>query len=95
MEIEPPHAVVIGEEAWFNITLHANSDQYSPQFGFVHFMWSFEKNITRPTLTSDNEVSHAFTTPGVFQVSVQAFSFIGVSKASVTITVHGMYVPKI
>lgn len=88
VEIEPPHAVVIGEEAWFNITLHANSDQYSPQFGFVHFMWSFEKNITRPTLTSDYEVSHAFTTPGVFEVSVQAFSFIGVSKASVTITVH-------
>ena len=91
MEIEPPHAVVIGEEAWFNITLHTNRDQSSPKFGYVHFVWSFEKNITRPTLTWDHEVSHTFTTPGDFEVSVQAFSFIGVSKRSVTITVHGMY----
>lgn len=90
--------MVIGQEAWFNVTLHSNNlvnpEEYSPSYGFVHFMWFFEKDKDKdkkkkPLLTWDYEVSHTFTTPGTHDVSVTAISVIGQESAHVTITVYG------
>ena len=96
MDVDPPHAVVVHEEAWFNLTLHTNheddSDEYAPKYGYVHFMWTFGENITRkPFLTWDYEVSHTFTTAGVYQVSVTAITLIGVTHGHATVTVYGEY----
>ena len=96
IDIDPPHAVVIGQEAWFNVTLHSNilakPEEHSPSYGFVHFMWFFEKDNEekkKPLLTWDNEVSHTFTTPGTHEVSVTAISVISKQSARVTVTVYG------
>lgn len=94
--IDPPHAVVIGQEAWFNVTLHSNNlvnpEEYSPSYGFVHFMWFFEKNKDKnkkPLLTWDYEVAHTFTTPGKHTVYVTAISVIGQESAHATVMVYG------
>ena len=96
IDVDPPHAVVIGQEAWFNVTLHSNNlvnpEEYSPSYGFVHFMWIFEKDKDekkKPLLTWDHEVSHTFTTPGKRDVSVTAISVIGQGSAHVSVTVYG------
>jgi len=85
--------VVIGEEAWFNVTLHSNDtvdpDEYSPKHGFVLFLWSFGENNARPMPTWDHEVSHTFSRAGDFKVSVQAVTEIGVTKGYLTVSVHG------
>lgn len=102
--------MVIGQEAWFNVTLHShnlvNLEEYSPSYGFVHFMWIFKKDNEKkkqplltwekdndtqkkPLLTWDHEVSHTFTTPGTYDVSVTAISVIGQESARVTVTVYG------
>jgi len=92
LEIDPPHAVVIGEEAWFNVTLHSNDtvdpDEYSPKHGFVLFLWSFGENNNRPMPTWDHEVSHTFSRAGDFKVSVQAVTEIGVTKGYLTVSVY-------
>ena len=89
--------MVIGEEAWFNVTLHSNNlvnpEEYSPSYGFVHFMWFFEKDYKnktkKPLLTWKHEVSHTFSTPGKHDVSVTAISVIGQQSGYVTVTVYG------
>lgn len=98
IDIDPPHAVVIGQEAWFNVTLHSNNlvnpEEYSPSYGFVHFMWFFEKDKDmqkKPLLTWDYEVAHTFSIPGTHDVSVTAISVIGQKSTHVTITVYGWY----
>ena len=86
--------MVIGEEAWFNVTIHSNNfvnpEEYSPAYGFVHFMWFFEKvKDKKPLLTWDHEAAHTFTTPGTHVVSVTAISVIGQKSAHAIITVYG------
>ena len=88
--------MVIGQEAWFNVTLHSNNlakpEKGSPSYGFVHFMWFFEKDNEKkkkPLLTWDYEVFHTFTTPGTHEVSVTAVSVINQQSAHVTVTVYG------
>ena len=69
-----------------------NPKEYSPSYGFVHFMWFFEKDKDKkkkPLLTWDHEVSHTFSTPGPHDVSVTAISVIGQKSTLVTITVYG------
>ena len=84
--------MVIDEEAWFNVTLHTTDmvdPDHSPSFGFVHFMWFFEKVDKKPLLSWDHEVSHTFSTAGKHDISVTAISVIGQESAHVTITVYG------
>ena len=54
--------MVIGQEAWFNVTLQSqnlvNPEEYSPSYGFVHFMWIFKKDNEgkeKPLLTSETD----------------------------------------
>ena len=97
IHIDPPHAVVIGQEAWFNVTLHSNTlenpEEYSPSYGFVHFMWVFKhldkSTREKPLLTWNHWVSHTFSTPGKYDVSVRALSVLGQTSAQVIITVYG------
>ena len=95
MEIDPPHAVVVRQEAWFNLTLHTShkdDSEYAPKYGYVHFMWTFGENITlKPMLTWDYEVSHTFSTAGVYKVSVTAITLIGVTHGDATVAVYGEY----
>ena len=69
-----------------------NPEEYSPKYGFVHFMWTFEENLNmKPVLVWKHEVSHTFSTPGQFKVTVQAISYIGIMDGHVLVTVHGKW----
>lgn len=50
--------------------------------------WEKDKK-EKPLLTWDHEVSHTFTTPGTYDVSVTAISVIGQESAHVTVNVYG------
>lgn len=86
LEIDPPHAVVIGKEVWFNVTLSSANE--APRYGYVYFMWAFEKKIL-PLLTWKSEVSHTFMNTGKYEVTVTAHSFIGTKDGKATVTVYG------
>ena len=88
VEIDPPHAVVIGKEVWFNITLFSIKMDDAPQYGYVYFMWSFEKEIL-PLLTWQHEVSYTFKKVGKYDISVTAHSFIGATEGQTIVTVYG------
>ena len=93
VEIDPPHAVVVGEEAWFNVTFYTSGgpdpEEYKPSYGYVHFMWIFD-NVSEPVLTLNHAVSHVFSTTGQFDVTVQAISLVSSKASHVSITVYGM-----
>ena len=90
--IDPPYAVVVGEEAWFNVTFYTiegpDPEQYKPSYGYVHFMWTFD-NVSLPTLTWEHTVPHVFSTAGKFLVEVQAISLVSSESSHVLITVYG------
>lgn len=89
--IDPPYAVVVGEEAWFNVTFYTiegpDPEQYKPSYGYVHFMWTFD-NVSLPTLTWEHTVPHVFSTAGKFLVEVQAISLVSSESSHVLITVY-------
>ncbi|XP_068742839.1 VPS10 domain-containing receptor SorCS1-like isoform X2 [Montipora capricornis] len=89
--IDPPYAVVVGEEAWFNATFYTiegpDPEQYKPSYGYVHFMWTFD-NVSLPTLTWAHTVSHVFSATGKFLVEVQAISLVSSESSHVLITVY-------
>lgn len=94
VDIEPPHAVVVGAEAWFNLTLHSTTklvqkDTSHPNFGVTHYMWTFDQKDKRlPLLTWDREVHHIYTKAGTYKVSVLASNNIGQEGGSTTVTVY-------
>lgn len=94
VDIEPPHAVVVGVEAWFNATLHstawAQQQTSSPNFGSTHYMWTFDQNDknTLPLLTWESEVHYVYNKAGIYKVSVQASNGIGQTIGSTTVTVY-------
>lgn len=94
VDIEPPHAVVVGAEAWFNLTLHSTAklvqkDTSHPNFGVTHYMWTFDQKDQRlPLLTWDREVHHIYTKAGTYKVSVLASNNIGQEGGSTTVTVY-------
>ncbi|KAK2572594.1 VPS10 domain-containing receptor SorCS1 [Acropora cervicornis] len=92
VEIDPPHAVVVGEEAWFNVTFYTSGgpdpEEYKLSYGYVHFMWIFD-NVSEPVLTLNHAVSHVFSTTGQFDVTVQAISLVSSKGSHVSITVYG------
>ncbi|CAH3014982.1 unnamed protein product [Porites evermanni] len=85
LEIDPPHAVVIGKEVWFNVTLSSANE--APRYGYVYFMWAFEQKIL-PLLTWKSEVSHTFMNTGKYEITVTAHSFIGTKDGKATVTVY-------
>ena len=100
VDIEPPHAVVVGVEAWFNATLHstawAQQQTSSPNFGLTHYMWTFDHNDknTLPLLTWESEVHYVYNKAGIYKVSVQASNGIGQTIGSTTVTVYGKWTLK-
>ncbi|XP_031549570.1 VPS10 domain-containing receptor SorCS1-like [Actinia tenebrosa] len=87
--ITPPHAVLIGQPAPFNITLSSQHTERSwvAEHGYVHFVWTFEPK-QRPNLTWENEVEHTFTKAGVYTVKVEAINAISRQYGQVTIHVY-------
>lgn len=93
VEIDPPHAVVVGEEAWFNVTFYTTGspdpEEYKPSYGYVHFMWIFD-NVSEPVLTLNHAVSHVFSATGQYDVTVQAISVVSLKGSHASVTVYGM-----